>query len=53
MALSMRALDSELVQEVLQTIKLLAQAGTTMLIVTHECDLLAIFRTASSSWITG
>jgi len=36
MALSMPALDSELVQEVLQTIKLLAQAGTTMLIVTHE-----------------
>lgn len=36
MALSMPALDPELVQEVLQTIKLLAQAGTTMLIVTHE-----------------
>jgi polar amino acid transport system ATP-binding protein len=30
------ALDPELVQEVLQTIRLLAQAGTTMLIVTHE-----------------
>jgi polar amino acid transport system ATP-binding protein len=30
------ALDPELVQEVLQTIKSLAQEGTTMLIVTHE-----------------
>jgi polar amino acid transport system ATP-binding protein len=30
------ALDPELVQEVLQTIRLLAQEGTTMLIVTHE-----------------
>jgi ABC-type histidine transport system ATPase subunit len=36
MALSMPAPDPELVQEVLQTIKLLPQAGTTMLIVTHE-----------------
>jgi polar amino acid transport system ATP-binding protein len=30
------ALDPELVQEVLQTIKSLAQEGRTMLIVTHE-----------------
>ena len=30
------ALDPELVQEVLVTIRTLAEAGTTMLIVTHE-----------------
>ena len=30
------ALDPELVQEVLLTIRSLAEAGTTMLIVTHE-----------------
>ena len=30
------ALDPELVQEVLLTIRRLAEAGTTMLIVTHE-----------------
>ena len=30
------ALDPELVQEVLMTIRGLAEAGTTMLIVTHE-----------------
>ena len=30
------ALDPELVQEVLVTIRSLAEAGTTMLIVTHE-----------------
>ena len=44
------ALDPEMVGEVLEVIKRLAEQGMTMVIVTHEMPLHATSRPAWSSW---
>ena len=44
------ALDPELVGEVLQVIRKLAEEGTTMVVVTHEMTFAKEVATGSSSW---
>jgi hypothetical protein len=47
------ALDPELVGEVLNTIRQLAQEKRTMVIVTHEMSFAVMWRTGPFSWIRG
>jgi polar amino acid transport system ATP-binding protein len=46
------ALDPEMIGEVLQVMKDLAQSGMTMIVVTHEMGFAVKFQTGSSLWIT-